>query len=98
MAAKLGAMQHVYTGRDAMDAHFVKGLLEREGIDAQVMGEALESAFGTLPLSAKSLPSVYVREEDVARATPIVEEYRRIDAANAVDSADDAADDRPLAT
>ena len=90
-------MQHVYTARDEMDAHFVKGLLEQEGIEARVLGEALESAFGTLPLSAKSLPGVYVREEDVARATPIVDEYRRVDLANAEDTADEAAEDQPPA-
>jgi hypothetical protein len=88
-------MQHVYTARDEMDAHFVKGLLEQEGIEARVLGESLGGAFGTLPLSARSLPGVYVRDEDVARATPIVDEYRRIDVANADDLTDEPADDQP---
>ena len=76
-------MKHVYTGRDEMDANFVRGLLEQQGIEAIVQGGTLEAAWSTLPLSAESLPSVYVKtDEDVARAAPIVEEYRRVDRAN----------------
>jgi hypothetical protein len=86
-------MQHVYTARDEMDAHFVKGLLEQAGIEAVVLGESLEAAFGTLPLGKQGLPGVWVREEDVERAMPIIEEYRRIDRTNA-----DEPDDRPQAT
>ena len=83
-------MQHVYTGRDEMDAHFVRGLLEQEGIRAVVHGETLGSgAFGTLPLSAKSSPAVWVDDADVDRAAPIVEEYRRVDRANADDDEDE---------
>lgn len=77
-------MQHVYTGRDEMDAHFVRGLLEQEGIEALVQGEALQEAWGGLPLSAENLPSVWVvRDEDVPKAAPIIEDYRRRDRADA---------------
>ncbi len=58
-----------------MDAHFLRGLLEQEGIAAVVQGEALEGAWGNLPVSARSMPSVWVNEEDVARAEPVVAEY-----------------------
>jgi len=81
-------MQHVYTARDEMDASFVQGLLKQEGIDAVVQGQALGTAWGTLPLSAESLPSVWVPEADVQRAGPIVERYRRTDEANADDDAE----------
>ncbi|HYP23877.1 MAG TPA: DUF2007 domain-containing protein [Actinomycetota bacterium] len=87
-------MRHVYTGRDEMDAHFVKGLLEQEGIEAVVVGENLVSAVGTLPLSAQSLPHVSVRDEDETRAAAVVEAYRQTDRANA----DDAVADAPRAT
>ena len=76
-------MQQVYTGRDEMDANFLKGLLVEEGIEAIVQGEALQETWGDLNLTAKSLPSVWVPDEDVSRAAPIVEEYRRRDAADA---------------
>ena len=83
-------MQHVYTARDEMDANFVQGLLRREGIQAVVQGQSLGTTWGTLPLSAESLPTVWVPEADVERAGPIVEEYRRTDQANAVDAAVEA--------
>ena len=81
-------MQPVYTARDEMDANFVKGLLRQEGIEAIVQGQALGEVWGNLPLTAKSLPSVWVPEADVERARPVVDEYRRTDEANAVDDAE----------
>lgn len=81
-------MRHVYTGRDEMDAHFVKGLLEQEGINAIVQGEALEATFSTLPLSSTSLPSVWVSEADEERALVVVRDYEQVDAANAADEGD----------
>jgi len=86
-------MQHVYTARDEMDANFVKGLLRQQGIEAIVQGEALGGVWGTLPLGAESLPSVWVPDGDVERARPVIEEYRRTDEANAADDAE-----RPRAT
>jgi hypothetical protein len=90
-------MRHVYTGRDEMDAHFVKGLLQQEGIEAIVQGEALESAFSTLPLSSKSLPGVWVPEADEQRALLVVRDYQQVDAANAADE-DDTVEDAPRPT
>lgn len=83
-------MRHVYTGRDDMDAHFVKGLLEQEGIAAVVAGENLEATWSTLPLSNTSLPSVYVPEGDEERALAIVREYEEVDRANAEETHEDA--------
>ena len=76
-------MQQIYTARDEMDAHFLQGLLEQEGIESVIQGEALEGAWGTLAISSKSLPGVWVNEAEVARARPIVEEYQRREEANA---------------
>ncbi len=83
-------MRHVYTGRDEMDAHFVKGLLEQEGIAAVVTGENLEAVWSTLPLSATSPPGVYVPDEDEARAAAIVRDYQQVDRANAAETSEDA--------
>lgn len=84
-------MQHVYTARDEMDANFVKGLLRQEGIEAVVQGEAMEAAWGTLPMGDSSLPGVWVREQDVGRALPVIEAYRQVDRANADDGVADGA-------
>ncbi len=83
-------MRHVYTGRDEMDAHFVKGLLEQEGIAAVVTGENLEAVWSTLPLSATSPPGVYVPDEDEERAALIVRDYRQVDRTNAEPGVEDA--------
>ena len=87
-------MRHVYTGRDEMDAHFVKNLLQQEGIEAVVTGDNLVNAIGTLPLSAKSLPGVYVNDADEERATLIVRDYQQVDRVNA----EEAVEDTPRAT
>ena len=82
-------MRHVYTGRDEMDAHFVKGLLEQEGIEAVVQGENLINAVGTLPLSDKSLPSVWVADANEERAALIVKDYEQVDRVNAEATVED---------
>ena len=89
-AVNLPVMRHVYTGRDEMDAHFVKGLLEQEGIEAVVAGENLEATWSTLPLSATSLPGVYVPDGEEERALMIVRDYQQVDAANAEAAVEDA--------
>jgi ribosomal protein L37AE/L43A len=76
-------MQHVYTARDQMDAHFLKGILEREGIVSVVQGEMLEGAWGTMPVSSESLPSIWVNEADVGKAQPIIAEYQSREVRNA---------------
>jgi hypothetical protein len=76
-------MQHVYTGRDELDAHFVKGLLLQQGIVSVVEGGALQETWGGLNLTDKALPSVWVDDADVERARPIIEEYKQRDQADA---------------
>ena len=73
-----------------MDAHFVKGLLQQEGIEASVVGENLVNAVGTLPLSAKSLPGVYVNDADEERAALIVRDYQQVDRVNADETVEDS--------
>ena len=89
-------MQQIFAARNDMEAHFVKGLLEQEGITVVLQGEALEGAWGDLPLSDRALPSLWVNEADVAAATPIIEEYQQREQklANEPDS-DDSTPKRP---
>ncbi|QOV89801.1 putative signal transducing protein [Humisphaera borealis] len=88
-------MRHIYTARDAMDANFLRGLLEQQGINAVVQGEALQETWGNLNLSAESLPSVWVDEADLPRAMSVVDEYKKVDAANADRDDDEAVVDPP---
>jgi hypothetical protein len=64
-------MKKVYTARDGLEAHFLRNLLEGEGIRAAVLGEALAIARGDLPLTQETLPAVWVSEEDFERACGI---------------------------
>lgn len=64
-------MRKLYTARDAMEAHFLRGLLENEGIAGVVQGELLATARGDLPMTQETLPSVWVRDEDLEQAQSI---------------------------
>jgi len=70
-------MKRIYGARDSTEAVFIKGLLESEEISAVVLGSALDAARGDIPFTAASLPSVWVNESDVERATQIVDEFHR---------------------
>jgi len=76
-------LQHVFTGRDEMEATFVKGLLFEEGIIGVVQGALLQEVWGGVPISKDGLPSVWVEEVDVPRARPIIQEYNRREEAEA---------------
>jgi hypothetical protein len=57
----------VYVSRDSLEAHFLRGVLEGEGIRAVVLGEPLATGAGHLPL-IETLPAVWVHEADRDRA------------------------------
>ena len=69
------SLRKLYTAIGPMDAHFLRNLLEQQGIEATVMGESLAAARGDLPLTPDTLPSVWVYEEDMERALPVAQEY-----------------------
>lgn len=60
--------------RDAMEANLLCQLLRNEGIEATTMGEPLAAARGELPVTMETLPSLWVRQEDVERATATLEQ------------------------
>ncbi len=69
-------MKQVFVAQHPLEAHFVKGLLETQGIPAEVLGEVLWGARGEIPVSAETLPSVWVLNDDtMQQALSIVEEY-----------------------
>ena len=73
-------MKQIYQARDEMEAHWLKGLLEREGIDAKVFGGAVSRVLGQLPIN-ETYPTLQVpdEQEDAARAalTRILEDRPR---------------------
>ena len=71
-------MTRVYVAKHPTDAHLFKGILEQEGIEAIVRGEALFGARGEAPLTFDTLPSVWVLDpEDAERAGCLALEYGR---------------------
>jgi hypothetical protein len=62
-----------YVARNLMQAHLIKGFLDSEGIFAVVRGEHLVALQGEIPITMDTLPSVWVPEEDRARARELIE-------------------------
>jgi hypothetical protein len=73
-------LREVYSARDSTDAYFMKNVLEAEGIDAHLVGDALQNAIGDLPVFAVE-PKLLVQHAEFDRAKQIVraEETRRHD-------------------
>lgn len=67
-------MKIVFTARHPTEAHLIRGMLESEGIRAEVRGDQLYGAFGELPV----LPTVWVLDPDTgAEASRLVGEFLR---------------------
>lgn len=66
-------MKQVYIARYSGEADLLKGILENEGIEAQIQGEWLFSVRGEVPMTSDTQPSVWVvRDSDFDRAREIV--------------------------
>ena len=65
-----------YKAATPYEAHFVRGLIEREQIPVQVVGDKLAGGFGELPASVIQV-ELYVVAADLERARVIVEEYEQ---------------------
>jgi hypothetical protein len=71
-------VRQVFVAQHPTEAHFVKGLLEADGIPAEVHGESLFAVRGEAPATPETLPSVWVVDEsDAPRALVILAEYGR---------------------
>lgn len=66
-------MKKVYAARNPADAHLLKGLLEGEGVQAEVLGEFLYGVRGEVPVTQDTCPSVWVADEEYDRAMELVE-------------------------
>jgi hypothetical protein len=68
-------MEQIFIAYTSIEAHLVKGLLESEGIAAEVH-EDMVNILGELPLTPENLPSVWVEERDALRADGIVRDFQ----------------------
>ncbi len=55
-------MKPVYTAKHPTEAHMIRGMLEADGIRAEVRGDQLYGAFGELPV----LPTVWILDDTLA--------------------------------
>jgi hypothetical protein len=69
-------LKQVFVAQHPTEAHLVKGMLEANGIVAEVHGESLFSARGEAPLTPDTLPSVWVLDDDqTSKARVVLTEY-----------------------
>lgn len=66
-------MIQVYSAANAADAHLVCEYLRDHGIEAVIQGEELAGAWGDVPLTSKTVPGVWVSDEDTERARALLE-------------------------
>ena len=71
-------MNKVFVAHDPIEAHFLRGLLEREGIDAEVRGEALFGLRPDIGIASDTLPAVWIiKDAQLKRALEFVADYER---------------------
>ena len=86
-------MRRVYVAETPVDAQFVKAFLESAGIAATIRGEHLFALRGGVPMTAETLPSVWIEdEEDLARAQGLLERLEKRSHLRPVDRAEAAND------
>lgn len=65
-------MIEIYRASHPVQAHLLRGILEAEGIEAEVIGEFSFNVRGEAPVTTETLPRVaVVNEADVERAREI---------------------------
>ncbi|MGB7157292.1 MAG: DUF2007 domain-containing protein [Tepidisphaeraceae bacterium] len=69
-------MKQVYSALNEADAQLVKGFLDDQGIESIIQAQALSNILGEIPVNAGTLPSIWVREEDLGRATDAIAGFK----------------------
>jgi hypothetical protein len=69
-------MKQIYSARNELDAQMVKNALADAEIESVVQGGPLSAVLGEIPVTEGSLPSVWVRDEDVQRATEALANFQ----------------------
>ena len=66
-------MKTVFDASNSIEAHLIKGLLQSEGIESQILGEFLSGGIGELP--PNGLIRVAVHQEDESKAKAIIDDW-----------------------
>jgi len=71
-------MNKIFIAHDPIEAHFVRTLVEREGIAADVRGEALFRLRPEIGVQSDTLPAVWIiKDAQLKRALEVVADYER---------------------
>jgi hypothetical protein len=71
-------VRRVFVARNVSEAHIVSGTLNAAGIAAQVRGHYLASGYGELPITADTMPSVWIEDErQWSLARTVIDDYER---------------------
>ncbi len=69
-------MKQVYSAGNEVDAQLVKGFLDEQGIESVVQGAGLQQILGEIAVTRDTLPTIWVREEDVERALTAIAGFK----------------------
>jgi putative signal transducing protein len=71
-------MKQVFIAKDPTEAHLIMGILEAQGIQAEVRGAELFGLRGEVPMTEETSPSVWVREDSEAvKARAVVMQFQK---------------------
>ena len=65
-------VKQIFVAQHPTEAHLVRGLLEANGISAEVQGESLFGARGAAPTTPDTLPSVWMDQSDAPAAWAVL--------------------------
>lgn len=65
----------IYSANSTTEAHLLKGLLAKHGVESEVTGHYLQGAFGELPVT--NMIQLIVAKDNEHRAKDVIERYER---------------------
>jgi len=68
--------QLIYKAANSHEAHFIQGLLKRESIKSQLLGENLSLAIGELPIEAMQV-DILVPKNNFSKSKKIISNYEK---------------------
>ena len=72
-------MVQVYSAENPTEAHYLKGLLESQGIQCDVRGESLFGARGELPITTETAPSLWIFDNSkLMEARAVIKDYENL--------------------
>jgi hypothetical protein len=71
-------VKKVFIGHDVVEANFVRDLLERGGVEAEVQGEILSGLRPQIGIGSDTLPSVWIVDDaQLESARELIEDYEQ---------------------